>query len=71
MPHHPFLFEVPDGATVDVLAAALEIPEGLVTAAAINDEVVDVDSTLQEGDRVGLFPPTAGGMVQEHRDGMY
>lgn len=61
MPHHPFGFELSEGATVLSLVSRLGIPEGMLTAAAVNGEAVDVTSRLREGDEVGLFPPTAGG----------
>jgi len=59
--HHPFLVTLPAGATIRTLTESLKIPEDLVTAAARNDEVVDLGAPLQEGDKVGLFPPSAGG----------
>lgn len=59
--HHPFVVSLPAGATIASLTELLEIPEDLVTAAALNDGAVDVDTRLQDGDKVGLFPPSAGG----------
>jgi molybdopterin converting factor small subunit len=60
-PHHPFMFSLPDGATVAVLVAQLGIPEGMINAAAVNDEAVEALTLLHGGDKVGLFPPSAGG----------
>jgi molybdopterin converting factor small subunit len=56
-----FVVTQPPGATVDSLAAALGIPDGFVSAAAVNDEAVDSATPLRDGDRVSLFPPSAGG----------
>jgi sulfur-carrier protein len=60
-PHHPFTLSLPPGATVAGLAASLGIPDGYVSAAAVNGEAADVATTLHDGDAVGLFPPSAGG----------
>ena len=61
--HHPFVFTLPAGATISTLTELLKIPEDLVTAAALNDDAVDVDTLLLDGDKVGLFPPSAGGSL--------
>ena len=60
-PHHPFSMSVPDGTTVVQLVAQLAIRDGLLNAAAVNNESVTIDTVLQEGDSVQLFPPSAGG----------
>jgi sulfur carrier protein ThiS len=60
-PHHPFTMTVPGGATTTTLAELLFIPEGLVSAAAVNGEAVSHGTILKEGDKVSLFPPAAGG----------
>lgn len=60
-PHHPFVMELPEGATAVRAAIQLGIEDGLVTAVAINSETADLDTTLQEGDQISLFPPSAGG----------
>jgi molybdopterin converting factor small subunit len=60
-PHHPFTLSLADGATVATLMTELGIPERMINAAAVNDEAVEPSLTLQDGDRVSLFPPTAGG----------
>jgi molybdopterin converting factor small subunit len=43
------------------LCGHLGIPDGLVSAASINDHAVEASATLNDGDKVGLFPPSAGG----------
>ena len=60
-PHHPFSISVPDRATVAQLVKQLSIRDGLLNAAAVNGESVAIDSVLQDGDSVQLFPPSAGG----------
>lgn len=60
-PHHPFAYSLPEGATVAMLVEQLGIAEGMINAAAVNDEAVEASTVLQDGDRVSLFPPTAGG----------
>lgn len=58
---NPFPIALPVGATVATLAAWLGIPDGVVSAVAVNDVAVESDVVLREGDRVSLFPPAAGG----------
>jgi molybdopterin converting factor small subunit len=65
-PHNPFGFALPLGGTVETLAAALGIPDGFVSAAAVNDEAVENIAPLRDGDRVSLFPPSAGGGAIVH-----
>jgi sulfur carrier protein ThiS len=59
--HTPFMATLPPRATVAALLAQLGIPDGLASAAAINDEAVETDHTLRDGDQISLFPPSAGG----------
>jgi len=59
--HHPFPYTIHAGTTAVTLAKSLGIPEGLVNATAVNGEAVDPETTLQAGDKVSLFPPSAGG----------
>jgi molybdopterin converting factor small subunit len=60
-PHHPFSLSLSDGDTVAALARHLGIPEGMINAAAVNNEAVEPSLALHDGDQVALFPPTAGG----------
>jgi molybdopterin synthase sulfur carrier subunit len=53
--------EVPDEATVDDVARALGIPEGMSRVALINGREAAPDDALSPGDVLTLFPPLAGG----------
>lgn len=64
-PHQPFAITLTNQATVESLGRQLGIPDGFISAAAINDEAVESDAVLQDGDRVSLFPPSAGGQDHE------
>ena len=57
----PFTMQVPAGATVALLLTELGVGQGYVGAVALNGEAASVDSPLQEGDELRLFPPSAGG----------
>lgn len=53
--------EVPDGTAISDLYRLLGIPEGQVKQAFVNGRHKDPDYLLRDGDRVGVFPPIAGG----------
>jgi molybdopterin converting factor small subunit len=63
-PGDPLTVELPDDATVADTVALLNLPEGLVFAAALNGIACDFDRRLRDNDRVGLFPPAAGGILR-------
>ncbi|MDA8219603.1 MAG: DUF1786 family protein [Dehalococcoidales bacterium] len=52
---------LPEGATVADLFAALAVPAEEVRQTFVNGRVVEPQRVLQEGDRVGIFPPVGGG----------
>lgn len=54
-------FDILPGETVGALEVRLGIPEGEVTLRFVNGRAVEPDAVLQDGDRVGLFPPVGGG----------
>lgn len=56
-----FAIELPEGATVDTLVRRLGIPDDMAQVIIVNNENSDFDRPLQEGDRVVLIPPLAGG----------
>lgn len=60
-PHHPFTVTLPEGARLITLAESLGVPSGTLQAASVNQEAVNLDTLLHDGDQVSLFPPTAGG----------
>lgn len=60
-PHHPFVIQLPAGSTLATVVAQLGVPEGLVNAAAVNGEAVELSAPLQPDDQVSLFPAAAGG----------
>jgi len=53
--------EVPQGATLGNLLDRLRIPPTEPKILLVNGLHVGRDYVLQEGDRVGAFPPIAGG----------
>lgn len=53
--------EVPEGATIRELLAQLGVPVDAVKIIFLNGVHAKGDETLKEGDRVGVFPPVAGG----------
>lgn len=59
--HHPFAVTLPEGSAAAALVAHLQIPDKLVAAIACNEASADWDTILHDGDKVALFPPTAGG----------
>ncbi len=60
-------WELDDGATVETLVAHLEktwpgLKESAVhTWIAVNRQYASLDTMLQDGDEVALFPPVSGG----------
>jgi molybdopterin converting factor small subunit len=57
----PLTLELAEGATAADAAARLNLPDGLIHAASLNGVACELDQPLRDGDRVGLFPPAAGG----------
>lgn len=55
-----FYFDAPEGMSVRELIEILDLgPMPLVSV--VNGVIVKKDHALSDGDRVGLFPPIAGG----------
>ncbi len=52
---------LPDGANVQLLIAALGIPEGIVKKVFRQGRAIEEDCVLGDGDDLGIFPPVAGG----------
>lgn len=55
------MIEVPDGLAVGDLIARLRLPENVPKVVFVNNRHADESAVLSEGDRVGIFPPVAGG----------
>lgn len=56
-----FPLELPDGALVRQCVQTLGIPEKESYLAIVNGSQVSRGHPLQDGDRLALFPPIAGG----------
>ncbi len=54
-------FELPEGATLRDLLAALHVPSEETKQCFVNAVGQDLDYRLRDGDEVGIFPPLAGG----------
>ena len=57
----PFFLEPPEGTTVRDLLNLLDVPENSVKIIFLNGVHANLDTVLNEGDRLGGFPPGAGG----------
>lgn len=58
---NPNLLDIEEGTTVKGLIDLLRIPPDSPRIIFRNGLKVRADETLAEGDRVGMFPPLAGG----------
>lgn len=54
-------YEIAEGSTIEDLYRELEIPEDHVKMNFVNNLKKKKDYELQDGDRVAVFPPIAGG----------
>lgn len=61
LPENTDNYPVKDGTTVANLVDLLGIDRKDAKLIFINGRKGELDSILQEGDRVGLFPPVGGG----------
>ena len=55
------LMEIPSSASVGHLVDLLDIPRKEVTLIFINGIHATMDTQVNDGDRIGLFPPIGGG----------
>jgi sulfur-carrier protein len=53
--------EVRKGMTVEELLESIKVPLDAVRVVFVNGVHAEADRVLSEGDRVGVFPPVAGG----------
>jgi molybdopterin converting factor small subunit len=55
------LIEIPEGTTVKSLMEKLNVPADLPKIIFLNGLHATETAVLKEGDRLGIFPPLAGG----------
>ena len=55
------VIDVGEGTTISELLEALRVPANAVKLIFLNGVHAKRDQVLKEGDRVGIFPPVAGG----------
>jgi molybdopterin converting factor small subunit len=60
-PPSPEAYPIKEGTTIRTLVKALNIPEEKAKLIFINGIKATLDSVLQGGERVGIFPPVGGG----------
>ena len=58
---NPCIMEIPDGTTIRELLSRLNIPPEAPKVIFLNGVHTKGEEILKEGDRVGAFPPVAGG----------
>ncbi|MBN2125442.1 MAG: MoaD/ThiS family protein [Deltaproteobacteria bacterium] len=57
----PEQMEVAEGLTVNELLRRMKVPQEAVKVVFLNGLHATGDQVLRQGDRVGVFPPVAGG----------
>jgi len=57
----PKLMEIEEGTTIETLLDRLKIPRDQPKIIFLNGIHAKVTTVLKEGDRLGIFPPVAGG----------
>ncbi len=57
----PFEVDLPDGSSVADLLNHLDLPGEEFKVAFVNGRARPLDSKLNDGDDVGIFPPIGGG----------
>ncbi|MFO7460160.1 MAG: MoaD/ThiS family protein [Desulfatiglandales bacterium] len=53
--------EVREGTTVKDLLESIKVPLGAVKVVFVNGVHAEEDQAIRDGDRIGVFPPVAGG----------
>jgi molybdopterin synthase sulfur carrier subunit len=53
--------EIPDGTTIGELLQRLGVPADVRKIIIVNGVHAGESQSLKEGDRIGVFPPVAGG----------
>ncbi len=57
----PEMLEVAEGLTIQELLRQLQVPPEAVKVVFLNGLHASGDQVLKQGDRLGIFPPVAGG----------
>jgi molybdopterin converting factor small subunit len=60
-PPSPETYPIEEGTTIRAVVKALNIPEEKAKLLFVNGIKAGLDSVLQGGERVGIFPPVGGG----------
>lgn len=60
-PEQPFAVQLQQGESLSHLLAKIGVPQDVVVIALVNGLRKPLDYILQDGDRVGFFPPLGGG----------
>ncbi len=60
-PGEPICISLPEGAAVEHLLRTLDLPSETVKIVFVNGVICKENYCLKDGDRVGIFPPIAGG----------
>lgn len=55
------MMEVEEGMTIGILLESLKVPAEVVKLIFLNGTHARTDQVLHDGDRLGVFPPVAGG----------
>jgi len=55
------VIELPEGKTIGEMLKGVKVPLESVKLVFLNGVHSDMNQPLREGDRVGVFPPVAGG----------
>jgi sulfur-carrier protein len=58
---NPNIIELPEGTTIKQLIEQLRIPPDTPRIIFLNGVHAPVEALLNDGDRLGMFPPLAGG----------
>ncbi len=65
LPPHPFgsavEIDLVEGTSLGVLAESLKLPPDEVKICFVNGRICELDTILNDGDEVGIFPPIGGG----------
>lgn len=61
MPDRPDRYAVSPGTTIGEVLSALGISEDEAKLIFINNKRADLSSIIEDGDRIGVFPPVGGG----------